>query len=159
MSVSEQFFVVMCVVVQRMIVPAVAGTAFSVEISSSYPAMHVCASYGLGEAVVSGIAANSVSLITQYCLGTTTGDEWLLDKADPSLRIIKQVCGSKAIEFVPKPGGGPGIIEREVDLKRRQVIFYLLHTRSFIILFINKHELDLPFAEALLRCRRCAKSG
>lgn len=45
---------VMSVVVQEMVDPEVAGTAFSVEVSTGYPAIHIAASYGLGEAVVSG---------------------------------------------------------------------------------------------------------
>lgn len=95
---------VMCVVVQKMITPVVAGTAFSVELNSSYPAMHVCASWGLGEAVVSG---------------NTTGDEWLLDKKDQGLRVIKQSCGSKHEEFVAVCGGKSGIEVRPVEAARR----------------------------------------
>ncbi len=34
---------VMCVVVQAMVDPAVAGTAFSVELSTSFPALHIAA--------------------------------------------------------------------------------------------------------------------
>jgi len=96
---------VMCVVVQTMVSPVVAGTAFSIEINSTYPCMHVCASWGLGEAVVSG---------------NTTGDEWLLDKADPGLRIIKQSCGSKKEEFLPVSEDGSGIMVREVEKERRE---------------------------------------
>ena len=67
----------MSVVVQEMVDPAVAGTAFSVEVSTGYPGIHLAASYGLGEAVVSGFV---------------TSDEWLFDKND--LTIIKRVLGS-----------------------------------------------------------------
>ena len=61
-----------------MVDPKVAGTAFSVEVSTGFPSVHVAASYGLGEAVVSG---------------KVTSDEWLLHPK--SLDIIKNVCGSK----------------------------------------------------------------
>jgi pyruvate,water dikinase len=61
-----------------MVDPEVAGTAFSVEVSTSYPSVHIAASYGLGEAVVSG---------------RVTSDEWLLHPEN--LSIIKNVCGSK----------------------------------------------------------------
>ena len=40
---------VMCVVVQAMVVPEVAGTAFSAELATSFPAIHIAATYGLGE--------------------------------------------------------------------------------------------------------------
>ena len=47
-----------------MVDPHVAGTAFSVEVSTGFKAVHIAASYGLGEAVVSG---------------RVTSDEWLLN--------------------------------------------------------------------------------
>jgi pyruvate,water dikinase len=68
----------MAVVCQMMVDPEVAGTAFSVEVSTSFPSVHIAASYGLGEAVVSG---------------RVTSDEWILDPKN--LTVIKQVCGSK----------------------------------------------------------------
>ena len=69
---------VMAVVVQEMVDPEVAGTAFSVEVSTGFPAVHLAASYGLGEAVVSG---------------EVTSDEWLLKPSN--LTVLKRVLGSK----------------------------------------------------------------
>jgi phosphohistidine swiveling domain-containing protein len=94
---------VMCVVVQRMVSPYVAGTSFSVELSTSFPAIHICASYGLGEAVVSG---------------SVTGDEWLIQKSD-RLLVLKEVCGSKRQEYVPIEGAS-GVHVRDVEEERRQ---------------------------------------
>lgn len=51
----------------------------SMEISTSFPALHIAATYGLGEAVVSG---------------EEFSDEFLLDPED--MRIIKRVKGTKA---------------------------------------------------------------
>jgi phosphohistidine swiveling domain-containing protein len=92
----------MSVVVQVMVNPAVAGTSFSVEISTGFPAAHVAASYGLGEAVVSG---------------EVTSDEWLVDPR--SLNIIKNVIGSKKSEYIML-NNGSGTEIKEVSLERRQ---------------------------------------
>ena len=54
----------------------------SVEISTSFPALHIAATYGLGEAVVSG---------------EEFSDEFLLDPTD--LKVIKRVKGSKRNEY------------------------------------------------------------
>lgn len=70
------------VVVQKMVFPEVAGTAFSIEIGTSFPGLHVAATYGLGESLVSG---------------EVTSDEWLLDPDD--LRLIKRVRGSKRFKY------------------------------------------------------------
>ena len=84
---------VMSVVIQEMINPDVAGTAFSLELSTGFPAIHVTASYGIGEAVVSG---------------EVTADEWLVEKNDlggssvGQNRIVKRVLGSKLSEFRPR---------------------------------------------------------
>ena len=77
---------VMSVVVQEMVTPAAAGTAFSQELSTGFPAVHISAAYGIGEAVVSG---------------EVTADEWLVEKGGKS-RIIKRVLGSKMAEFRAK---------------------------------------------------------
>ena len=76
---------VMAVVVQVMVEPAVAGTAFNMELSTGFPGVHITASWGLGEAVVSG---------------EVTADEWLVDPS--SGRLIKRVRGSKHVEFVSR---------------------------------------------------------
>lgn len=94
---------VMGVVVQAMVDPYVAGTAFSVELSTSFPALHVAATYGLGEAVVSG---------------EVTSDEWLMDPE--SLTVIKRSKGSKSSEFVfVRKGGKSGVRQVAVDEARR----------------------------------------
>jgi len=92
---------VMCAVVQAMVVPAVAGTAFSLELSTGFSATHVAASYGLGEAVVSG---------------EVTADEWLLDVKDNT--VIKRVLGSKLVEYVAKKNKS-GVDIVDVDAERR----------------------------------------
>ena len=76
----------MSVVVQEMVTPTAAGTAFSQELSTGFPAVHISASYGIGEAVVSG---------------EVTADEWLVEKGGQS-RVIKRVLGSKMSEFRAK---------------------------------------------------------
>lgn len=78
---------VMSVVVQEMVDPVVAGTAFSVEVSTGYPAIHIAATYGLGEAVVSGMV---------------TSDEWLIEPSDHA--ILKRVRGSKKQKCISIPG-------------------------------------------------------
>ena len=78
---------VMSVVVQEMVSPDVAGTAFSLEMSTGFPAIHIAASYGLGEAVVSG---------------QVTSDEWLIHPAN--LKTIKRVRGSKKEMCVTEEG-------------------------------------------------------
>lgn len=92
---------VMCVVVQAMVDPEVAGTAFSVELSTSFPAIHIAATYGLGEAVVSG---------------EETSDEWLLHPQ--SLEVIKRAKGSKSNEYRLAESGS-GIVKVPVDATRR----------------------------------------
>jgi len=77
----------MSVVVQEMVSPDVAGTAFSIEVSTGFPAIHLAASYGLGEAVVSG---------------HVTSDEWLIHTA--SLKTIKRVKGSKKEMCITEEG-------------------------------------------------------
>ena len=92
---------IMCVVVQVMVDPISAGTSFSCEISTGFPAVNIAASYGLGESVVSG---------------EVTSDEWLVNKDD--LSFIKTVIGSKKTEFVMKPNHS-GTILRDVSDERR----------------------------------------
>jgi phosphoenolpyruvate synthase/pyruvate phosphate dikinase len=75
----------MSVVVQVMVHQIVAGTSFIIEISTGFPAVHIAASYGLGESVVSG---------------EVTSDEWLVDRQ--KLVIIKKVCGSKKMNIYCK---------------------------------------------------------
>lgn len=60
-----------------------AGTAFSIEIGTTFPGIHIACSFGLGESVVSG---------------DVTADEWLVNAS--SLMIIRQTRGSKRFEYV-----------------------------------------------------------
>lgn len=96
----EHRLAIMCVVVQVMVNPEVAGTAFSVELSTQFPGIHICASYGLGEAIVNG---------------SVTGDEWLVDRK--TLKVIKRVRGAKSLEYVSK-GKVSGIEVRNVSAER-----------------------------------------
>jgi len=91
----------MAVVVQTMVDPRAAGTAFSIEIGSSFPGLHIAAAYGLGEGVVSG---------------EVTSDEWLFEKE--TLTLIKRVRGSKNTEFVSVPP--MGIEQRAVSMERQR---------------------------------------
>jgi phosphohistidine swiveling domain-containing protein len=86
----------LCVVVQQMIEPVVAGTAFSVELATGFPGLNVSVVWGCGEGLVSG---------------DVTADDWLF-AGDGSLRLIRRMKGSKkgrfqsalnGIEFVPNP--------------------------------------------------------
>lgn len=79
------------VVVQKMVHARVAGTAFSIEIGTSYPGLHIAASLGLGESLVSG---------------EVTSDEWLLDAE--RLHVIKQIRGSKRFRY-ERAADGSGI--------------------------------------------------
>jgi phosphoenolpyruvate synthase/pyruvate phosphate dikinase len=69
---------VMSVVVQVIVHPIVAGTSFSIEISTGFPAVHIAASYGLGDSVVSD---------------EVTSEEWLVVRQ--KVQIIKKVFASK----------------------------------------------------------------
>jgi pyruvate,water dikinase len=85
-----------------MVDPTVAGTAFSVEVSTGYPAIHIAASYGLGEAVVSG---------------QVTSDEWLIH---PETRtVIKRVRGAKK-EMCVTEDGKSGTIWVDVPAHERE---------------------------------------
>ena len=95
---------VMCVVVQRMVEADCAGTGFSTELATSYPAIHVAALYGLGEGLVSG---------------EITSDEWLLEKGTHNM--IKRVCGSKRTMYRPLPGGG-GVELVDVPEEKQKVL-------------------------------------
>uniref|UniRef100_A0A7S3LRR7 pyruvate, water dikinase n=1 Tax=Aplanochytrium stocchinoi TaxID=215587 RepID=A0A7S3LRR7_9STRA len=90
---------IMCVVIQNMVEPEVSGTAFSTEISTSFPGIHVAALYGLGEGLVSG---------------EITSDEWLLNR--DSFDVIRQVCGSKR-EYYQSRKSRSGIELKKTSLK------------------------------------------
>ncbi|KAJ3434372.1 s-cell enriched with leucine-rich repeat-containing protein slra-related [Anaeramoeba flamelloides] len=70
------------VVIQKMVFPEVAGTGFTIEIGTTYPGIHVAATNGLGEGLVSG---------------EVTSDEWLFN--NENLILIKMTCGSKKIKY------------------------------------------------------------
>lgn len=86
-----------------MVDPEVAGTAFSVEVSTGFPAIHIAASYGLGEAVVSGMV---------------TSDEWLIHP--DSMNTVKRVRGSKKEMCVTKAAGVSGTEWVDVPMSDRQ---------------------------------------
>ncbi|KAJ3437415.1 phosphoenolpyruvate synthase [Anaeramoeba flamelloides] len=78
------------VVVQKMVFPTVAGTGFTIEIGTTYPGIHVAATNGLGEGLVSG---------------EVTSDEWLFNS--DNLKLIKMTCGSKKIQYqITESGSG-----------------------------------------------------
>ena len=85
-----------------MAVPAVAGTAFSVELSTAFPAVHISATYGLGEAVVGG---------------TVTPDTFMVDKSSKS--VAETILGPKEQKIVSD--GAQGVVEVEVSESEREV--------------------------------------
>lgn len=71
-----------------MVFPDVAGTAFSIEIATGYPGIHIAALYGLGEGLVSG---------------EVTSDEWLFNRGN--LKLIKRNLGFKNYKYASKKDG------------------------------------------------------
>ncbi len=91
------------VVVQKMVQARVAGTGFSIEIGTGYPGIHVAASFGLGEALVSG---------------EVTSDEWLVDTE--RLHVIKQIRGSKRFRYqMAEDGSGIQMVATAGEDARR----------------------------------------
>jgi rifampicin phosphotransferase len=91
------------VVVQRMVASEVSGVMFTGNpLNTATDEILINASWGLGEAVVQGIA---------------TPDNYIVKWAD--LRVRDQELGGKEVEIVRNPSSGAGVIEREVDDARR----------------------------------------
>ena len=89
----------MAVVVMALVQAEVAGVAFTVNpISGDRNQIVVNASWGLGEAVVSG---------------RVTPDNFVLDKQ--SLAVVSREVFPKEMEIVPDPRGSSGTVEREVS--------------------------------------------
>lgn len=89
--------------IPKMVNSRVSGVIFTINPLNGDPSkISIDASYGLGEAVVSGLV---------------TPDTYLIDKV--TLDTVKFTRGSKEIECVYKPGSSD-IIEREVDEERRR---------------------------------------
>ncbi len=92
----------MGVAVQRMVDAQVSGVMFTCNPVSGDPSIvAINASWGLGEAVVSG---------------EVTPDEYLLSKVTGEL--VRNRIGNKHVEHVPAPEGG-GTVRREVPEERR----------------------------------------
>jgi pyruvate,water dikinase len=80
----------MAVIVQKLVIPDVAGVAFTVDPTRPRSRRLIIeASYGLGEAVVSG---------------RVTPDQIVVDRT--SLRVRERRAGRKDVEIVPSPHGG-----------------------------------------------------
>ncbi|MDX8152752.1 PEP/pyruvate-binding domain-containing protein [Patulibacter brassicae] len=91
------------VVVQRMVASEVAGVLFTADpVRRRTDRLLVNASWGLGEAVVSGI---------------TTPDQLVVEHG--SWRVLDRVIGGKEVEVVRDPETGRGTIERDVEPERR----------------------------------------
>jgi len=89
--------------IPKMVNSRVSGVIFTINPLNGDPSkISIDASYGLGEAVVSGLV---------------TPDTWLVDKI--TLDTVKFTRGSKEIECVYKPGSSD-IIESRVDEERRR---------------------------------------
>lgn len=78
-------------IIQRMIQSKIAGTGFSVEMTSGFEAIRIDAAWGLGEGVVSGTAAP---------------DSWIVVKDKSGrLRILRREFGTKLQKVVYKTEG------------------------------------------------------
>lgn len=87
------------VVVQRMVVPSVSGVMFTADpISSDRRVVSIDASYGLGEALVSGLV---------------TADNYRVQAG----RIAARTISTKTVEIVP--AGAEGVMQHDVDVDRR----------------------------------------
>ena len=127
------------VVIQAMVHPIAAGTGFSVEIATGFDGLHIAATYGLGEGVVSG---------------EVTSDEWLFQSNSPHT-LIKQTLGSKSVKYIRKDGSG---IEKvnvdEVDASRfclsisqaREVAISILNIATAYRWLYNYEQIDTEFA-------------
>lgn len=92
----------LAVVVQRMVEPEAAGVLFTVDPVGGRDEMVINASWGLGEAVVSG---------------WVTPDLWRLSRADG--RVLAHTVGSKDRRVVSAPGGGTVTEEVPAELRAR----------------------------------------
>ncbi|MHB8693648.1 MAG: PEP/pyruvate-binding domain-containing protein [Solirubrobacteraceae bacterium] len=91
------------VVVQEMVQSEVSGVMFTGNpLNDATDEIVINASWGLGEAIVQGIA---------------TPDNYIVKWHD--LHIRDQELGGKEVEIVRAPDGAAGVIEREVSLERR----------------------------------------
>ena len=88
--------------IPKMVNSRISGVIFTLNpLNGDLSKISIDASYGLGEAVVSGLV---------------TPDTYLIDKV--TFEIVKKVKGSKEVECVYREGGSD-IIEKEVDEERR----------------------------------------
>lgn len=95
----DHFSVYLCVVVQRMIQSEISGVAFTANpISGNRQEIMINASWGLGEAVVSG---------------KVTPDEYVVDKSN--FRIIEKTISDKNLMIVADPDSESGSVEIEVS--------------------------------------------
>jgi pyruvate,water dikinase len=94
--------VALCVVVQRMVFPDVAGVLFTADpVTGRRSVIAIDASYGLGEGLVSG---------------RVSPDHFQIDKG--SLTIISRRLGAKALAIRPGPNGGT--LEEAVPAAQRE---------------------------------------
>ncbi len=91
----------LAVVIQEMVESESAGVMFTADPAGDVENVHINASYGLGEAVVSGIVSP---------------DEYICDKNG---NVIKELIGSKEEEIIYSTGN-KGTIKVSVDEKRRK---------------------------------------
>ncbi|HKY93242.1 MAG TPA: PEP/pyruvate-binding domain-containing protein, partial [Nevskiaceae bacterium] len=96
------------VVVQQMVASEVSGVMFTGNpVNTATDQIMINASWGLGEAVVSGIV---------------TPDEFIVRHKD--LSILNRTLGSKKVQIVRDPSKGSGTIHQDVPEERQQVFCF-----------------------------------
>ncbi|MDF2840953.1 MAG: phosphoenolpyruvate synthase/pyruvate phosphate dikinase, partial [Clostridia bacterium] len=96
----------MSVVIQKMVLPEVSGIMFTADpISGHRGIISIDASYGLGEALVSGLVSPDIYKCTK-------------DHSDIDCKIIAE----KKIAIMPVAGGGTKKVELEAETSKKQVL-------------------------------------
>lgn len=93
----------MAVIVQKMVQTRAAGVATSIELSTNYPGVEICANYGTGESAVGGELAV---------------DKWLVHSKNRF--IIKSVVGNK-IHHMALSEDGQGTVRCETDERLQKI--------------------------------------
>jgi pyruvate,water dikinase len=114
----------LCVVVQVMVNPVVAGTAFSCELATGFPSLNVSALWGLGEGLVSG---------------DITADDYLFAPTPP-YRCIRRTMGSKTHQFQFRPGASGIELVPVAPEQQREWCLSLELAREIAVSLASVHE-------------------